>query len=154
MRNSLSPPKTGDYEIKCPVCYSDFIAYIESGNNELSCEKCGKLIKVFLATVRAKRGKTRSDGEYIIRAIIQDGEKVLRFWEPWVLDKFERLDIDFRSGDRFYISYRGCIQNKNSDEDLHAVIHNFTTKKTFNFAKIYDDDEWYKENCKEENSDF
>lgn len=126
MPTTIRPPPFGCYQVICPYCEGQFQTSLKRTTNALECKRCKKSFFVFLATVRAKRGRTRAIGEYIIRAITKNREEVLRFR---VHGSESQRDMDFRSRDIFYISYKDCLEEP-------GIVTNVTTQKYLNVGKM------------------
>lgn len=124
MPTHVTPPPSGNYNVICPHCEEQFITQLVSTNNDIVCNKCQKPFLVYLATVRAKRGRTKTSGEYIIRAVTKKGEEVLRF----KVYKSHQRDMDLRSRDLFLISYKEKLEEP-------GIICNLTTKLYINVGK-------------------
>ena len=95
------PPPLGYYRIVCPHCQGQDNHELTGEYTDLHCQKCDKTFKVFLAKVRAKRGRKSGDTrEYIIRYYSKTGEGEKRFTDHG------GSDLDLRSGDIFYLAYK------------------------------------------------
>jgi hypothetical protein len=100
MPHRLEPPLLGNYNIVCPYCRVQNMQVIGGDYNRAKCPSCGKDWRLFVATVRAKRGRAKFGREYLIRTITRSGEGVLRFVDAGY------SDLDLRSGDIFYVCYK------------------------------------------------
>jgi len=102
------PPSLGIYDIFCPHCKKQRIYELKGDYTDLHCQKCDKPFKVFLAKVRAKRGRKRGNTrEYIIRYHSRAGEGEKRFTD------YGGSDLDLRSGDIFYLAYKDPNKSPN-----------------------------------------
>ena len=116
-----TPPPLGKYAIVCPHCREQETFELTGEYTNLNCEKCDESFEVFLAKIRAKRGrKSKNVREYVLRYYSRSGEDVIRFTDHG------GSDLDLRSGDIFYLAYK----NLNESPD---VICNVTTN---NYAEI------------------
>jgi|GEM_PF-3785929 len=124
MPRRLEPPPRGSYEIICPYCKSKSPFLLSGDYSGASCPSCGQRFRVFVATVRAKRGRTSGmSREYYIRTITLSGEGVLRFVD------YGGSDLDLRSCDVMYASFKlgenGFFANSPSIL-CNATTHQFT----------------------------
>jgi len=96
-----SPPPLGKYRIICPHCYEEEIYELRGDYTNLNCELCNESFVVFLAKIRAKRGrKSKGMREYVLRYYSRTGEAEKRFTDRG------GSDLDLRSGDIFYLAYK------------------------------------------------
>jgi hypothetical protein len=101
MPRRLEPPPLGSYSIVCPYCKAQNSFMLSGDYTDVSCPSCSGRFRVFVATVRAKRGrKSVMEREYLIRTITHSGEGVLRFTD------FGGSDLDLRSSDIMYAIYK------------------------------------------------
>jgi len=96
-----APPSLGNYTIVCPHCKKQEDHNLTGDYTSLICQICDKPFEVFLAKVRAKRGrKSGNTRQYIIRYYSREGEGEKRFTD------YGGSDLDLRSGDIFYLCYK------------------------------------------------
>ena len=116
-----APPPLGKYTIVCPHCQKQEIYELTEDYTNLNCEKCDKSFEIFLAKIRAKRGrKSKNMREYVLRYYSRAGEDVKKFTDHG------GSDLDLRSGDIFYLAYKDPNESPN-------IICNVTTG---NYVKI------------------
>lgn len=96
-----APPLLGNYRIVCPHCQKQDNYVLTGDYTGLLCQECDNPFEVFLAKVRAKRGrKSGNTRQYIIRYYSREGEGEKRFTD------YGGSDLDLRSGDIFYLAYK------------------------------------------------
>jgi len=96
-----TPPLLGNYRIVCPHCEKQDNYVITGDYTNLHCQECDKPFDVFLAKVRAKRGrKSGNTRQYIIRYYSRAGEGEKQFTD------YGGSDLGLRSGDVFYLAYK------------------------------------------------
>ena len=112
-----TPPPLSTYKIICPRCQEQENYELVGDYTNLNCKKCNGSFKVFLAKIRAKRGrKSKWMREYVLRYYSRSGEGVKRFSDSG------KSDLDLRSGDIFYLAYQDSNKSPN-------IICNVTTDK-------------------------
>ena len=121
-----APPPLGKYRIVCPHCLEQEIYELTGDYTNLNCEKCNESFEVFLAKIRAKRGrKSKFEREYILRSYTRSGEDVKRFTDV------RRSDLDLRSGDIFYLAYK-------DPNEMPNIVCNVTTTNYVEITRVFE----------------
>ena len=119
MPRRLEPPLLGNYKIVCPHCKAQNPLFLSGDYTDFSCPSCGQKFRVFIATVRAKRGRASGPNrEYVIRTITHSGEGELRFVD------YGGSDLDLRSTDTMYVCYK--IDPNGAVDDSPSILCNQT----------------------------
>jgi hypothetical protein len=119
MPRRREPPPFGEYRIICPYCKFQNPQVTRDDYNVFQCPSCYGDFRVFIAKVRAKRGRSDGYREYMIRTVTHSGESVLRFRD------FGCSDLDLRSGDIFYVCHK---KDENGIfESEPSILSNITT---------------------------
>lgn len=96
----LEPPPFGSYKIVCPHCKAQNHFMLSGDYTDVFCPSCNGRFRIFLATVRGKRGRVSgSTREHIIRTVTRSGEIELRFVD------YGGSDLSLRSSDAMYTCY-------------------------------------------------
>jgi len=121
-RHLEPPPLDVPYRILCPYCKAQNSLKLSDDLTETRCPSCNGHFRIFIATVRAKRGRASYPSrEYVIRTITHSGEDVLRFAD------YGYSDLDLRSRDIMYVCYK---INENGVYDNHpSILCNVTINK-------------------------
>lgn len=120
MPRKLEPAPNGGYRIVCPFCRAQENFLISNDYSIGLCSSCGGKFRILLATVRAKRGrKNGGRRHYLIRTIMQNGEKEISFYDAG------GSDFDLRSSDIMYACYK--YDQAGNVEDTPAILGNVTT---------------------------
>jgi hypothetical protein len=126
MPRRREPPPFGEYRIICPYCKFQNPQVTRDDYNVFQCPSCYGDFRVFIAKVRAKRGRSDGYREYMIRTVTHSGESVLRFRD------FGCSDLDLRSGDIFYVCHKkdenGIFESEPSINTLRLYILNLLNR--------------------------